>query len=173
MDNIIEYPNTLNGMLCDDIIERYEGLEMNKPFIIPKKVEWMKIESVLYKELLTKINDYKNKLIQNSNSEVNIKLLKLLNTNLFIKDFVIYKYSPSNQCKSYFRQNSRHNVLSFIFYLNTIEKGGETVFDIKTIKASKGTLLIFPDSIHYKPGLPQELQNQFIISGQLSNIITI
>lgn len=189
---IIEYKRTLSDVLCEDIIDKFEenfaenSVVGNSAelFIIPKNcVEWRKIETVLYKELLIKINEYKNNIINGNLCDETNELLLLLNKTLFIKDFIIRKYlagggggDGASAAFKLSRTNNRYNVLTFVYFLNDCDGGGgELVFenDIK-IAAKVGKLLIFPENRehHNKLYVPAD-GFQYIISGQLcyENII--
>lgn len=181
---ILEFKKTLPNILCEDIIEKFEENNEEEPiykFIIPKnEPEWKKMETIIYKELLIKINEYKSYIINNN---LNNEMLLLLNNSLYIKDFIIQKYSTEceiiqeNTVFKNNRINSRYNVISFIFFLNKVEHGGEIVFENNQIKIKPetGKLLIFPENINYfhKLYLPISGSPQYIISGQLcyENII--
>jgi hypothetical protein len=186
---IIEYKKTLPSILCEDIIEKFEEKNEESPvnkFVIPKNDrEWKKTETILYKELLIKINEYKSHIINNNINEETNSILLLLNNSLYIKDFIIQKYTPSSDSETKEenmtfknnRSNNRYNVLSFVYYLNEPVKGGEIVFSNQTkIRPEIGKLLLFPENIHYFHKLYLPLPNsdpQYMISGQLcyDNII--
>lgn len=184
---IIEYKKTLPNILCEDIIEKFEeNKEENHQiykFIIPKnEPEWKKIETIIYKELLKKINEYKSYIINNNLNDETNNLLLLLTNSLYIKDFIIQKYTTEkktieeNMIFKNNRTNNRYNVLSFIYFLNDIENGGYIAFGNQTnIKSETGKLLIFPENINYfhKVYFPTAGSPQYIISGQLcfENII--
>ena len=60
-------------------------------------------------------------------------------------------------------------VSSFIFFLNTIEDGGDIeFFNIKNIKPKKGNLIIFPATwdLNYKYNIPISSDN-YVITGTL------
>lgn len=90
MTDIFEYNNSLTDMICENIIEYFEEDSDKNIFNIPKyNKKWERIERLLYKELLMRINDYKNKLLQNIN--LNNELLLLLNNELYTKIFLYKK----------------------------------------------------------------------------------
>lgn len=167
----IKMKNNLYNIFDDSYLE-YSYLE----FIIPKKnIHWERIECLLYKELLIHINNYKQELIKNFNNKDDNNLIILLNNKLFTKDFTIQKYNKvSNDCelkiKKYKNTNNRYNLLYYIFFLNTISKGGEIIFKnnnrIDIITPEICNLLLFNDKIDYECNLPKS-DNQYIICGQI------
>jgi hypothetical protein len=171
---ICEFPDTLNEFLCEDIIEKFETYNTDK-LVIPKKdKEWMKIEKVLYKELLLKLNEYKNRMIMEKDKYQLIQnYIEIFNKKVFLKDFVIQKIENNPDIKiQYYRRNSRYNEFTFVFYLNHLEDGGgELSFEERdkyNIQVEMGKLVIFPDDID-NPYVCQPPKNcsQYIISGQL------
>jgi hypothetical protein len=164
---IISYPNTLTEVLCDDIVEYYDELGTDDNFIIPKNNNtWKKIELNIYKQLLMKVNDYKNKFICMDSNQNAFDIIQMLNSDLYIKDFTIQKLKSNNT--KYYRENNRHNKLAFLFFLREPEECEEIVFNHLVIKPQKGLLLLFPDSISkcYKIKIKE---NQYVISGQFSS----
>lgn len=193
---IIEFPNSIPEVLCETIIENYElcklntvtelihSSKINEPtiFEIPKNNDhWNRIEKILYKELLININKYKNSILLLNTVET-IHLLKLFNNPLFTNSFLIHKFSCTNIFSSPVSENNklckkhnRYNVLSYIYYLNTISDGGEVKFkNGTTIIPERGKLVLFPENLNYayKQTIPIS-NDQYIIYGQLcyDNII--
>jgi hypothetical protein len=102
------------------------------------------------------------------NSNKSNELLVLLTNELFTKDFNVQKIEKAKDptfCR-YLKSHNRYNVLSYIFYLNDIDNGGEIVFNNVTIKPEKGKLVLFPEEYGYNFTNPNH-DNQFIIYGQL------
>jgi hypothetical protein len=172
---IMEFPNSIPDMLCEDLINIFE-LEVDKQYkgivqgglltdikdasdiVIPQGNDrWKKIEEFLYIELgrcykkyIKKINE-KNEPFENINSTYT-----LLPENAFVKNFMIQKYDKGKGKYIYHDDfmvdnNNNHRIVTFLWYLNTIEHGGTTDFfngEIK-IKPEKGKLLLFPASWCY------------------------
>ena len=128
MTAIFEYNNSLTDMICENIIEQFEENNGNNNiFNIPKNnKEWERIERLLYKELLMRLNDYKNKLLENIN--LNNELCILMNNELYTKHFSIQKINIGKDEIVYNFTPNRYNVLTYIFYLNDVDDGGEVVF---------------------------------------------
>lgn len=188
LNNIfVNFENSLPEFLCDDIVELFEK-EKNKKllstdcftetkeiyyseFLIPKNNEtWEKIEKSLYKELLTKVYNYKQNLISNLITERDMEIILLLNNTLFLKDFAIKKYDKVNEnikVKSY-RLHNRYKLLYFIYYLNDVSDGGELFLKNTniSIKSNIGNLLLFYNKLDFEISLPLS-DDQYIISGEL------
>lgn len=61
-----------------------------------------------------------------------------------------------------------HRLLTFIWYLNTVPKGGETEFLDRKVKPKQGNLLIFPATWTFAHrGLPPKLGTKYICTGWL------
>jgi hypothetical protein len=175
-ENIFEHKNCFNSFICDDIIENFEETNKNI-FEIPKHNDkWVKIEKMIYKEILIKLNLYKNNLIlKNTNESENLVLL--LNETLHTKSFIIEKITPSNdekETKYYNAKNNRFNVLSYIIYLNEPKQGGGIVLKEFLIKPECGKLVFINydnyKDIHFKR---PEHDIQYVIYGELcsNNVI--
>jgi len=158
---IIEFKNSIPEILCKQIIYLFEkeekfygmtigGLQKNildsNDFIIPKKSEnWHKIETFLHKELSTNIVKYLDSINKYSSTHHNT-------SKFFTENFLIRKYNK-NVGKYTFHLDEhpdKKRIFTFIWYLNTIENGGETEF-LNSIKINpeQGKLLIFPSSWIY------------------------
>lgn len=129
--DLIYHNDCISSFLCDDIIElsKVED-ELFKEFIIPKEhKEWVEIEKILYKELLTHLNHYKNKLILLNTNKGN-KSIEDLTKKLYTKEFKITNKKTLN----------RFNIISYFFCLyDTI------TINNKTFENVKGTLFLFPE----------------------------
>ena len=131
--NLIYHADSLSSFLCDDIIELSnieENCNYNKEFIIPKTNEsWNTIEKMLYRELLTHLNHYKNNLIANNTNEGN-EMIQELSKTLYTKEFKITNKKSLN----------RFNVVSYLFCLyDTITIHNEIFYH------TKGKLFLFPE----------------------------
>jgi hypothetical protein len=127
--NLIYHVECLTSFLCDDIIE-LSLMKEYKDFIIPKgDKEWSEIEKMLYKELLTQLRNYKNKLILLNTNDGNL-LVEQLSKKLYTRDFKITIKKSLN----------RFNVISYFFSLYESIIINDIVYnDIK------GHLFLFPE----------------------------
>ena len=198
---ILENKNIISKDLCYDIINLFNiNCGNNEYYDIPKNIiknennntnnEWSNIERFIYKQILINIYKYKQKIIlskpyfiksNGKNEDFRSYLLQNLNKNMQIKYFTIQKllnnidFSSSNKTLNYNMKikcnNSRYNILSFIFFLNKIVDGGEIHFnDNIIVKSEIGKLVIFPEDINfiYNYICPKKKEDiQYIITGQI------
>tara|TARA_Y100000992_G_scaffold266644_1_gene204692 strand:- start:3718 stop:4647 length:930 start_codon:yes stop_codon:yes gene_type:complete len=68
--------------------------------------------------------------------------------------------------KRHERNQIGHRTLTFIFYLNDVEEGGETTFPEFKVKPKKGSLLLFPATWNYvHSGNIPKSDDKYIITG--------
>jgi len=184
-------PNSIPKELCDDIISyyyeegdnRYTGVTFSGvnpkikdtlDFIIPVNVpitsKWFKINNFLNKELSTHLRKYMNHVTKNNEYE-------LFDTNYFTEtSFMIQRYLQNKGKYIYHHDFSidfhekKHRVITYLWYLNDVEEGGETELwggEYK-IKPEKGKLLLFPAdwSFPHRGNMPIS-NNKYIITGWL------
>ena len=159
--------------LCNDIIEyyyeenmhHYDGVTrggVNKqikdttdyviPFNSDKSSKWGKINTFLYKELFHNLKIYLNNLqnIPEFSCDCNIVDYKMFDVNYFTEStFMIQKYEKQKGKYTYHDdfslENNRYRVITYLWYLNDVEEGGETeIWHELKIKPEKGKLLLFP-----------------------------
>ena len=195
--------NSLSPEICLDIIQLYEnentsskhegltqgGLNKNVKntvdFNIPVNDEkWYKYYKLLNNELSINLKKYFSNL-NNNNEFKNIDQLSnktyvfFEDTNFLSNVFMIQKYTK-NMGKYIYHNDFRidlaekkYRVLTFLWYLNTVEEGGETSFgeDFK-IKPEMGKLLLFPACWTYPHAGKMPLSSdKYIITGWLYVII--
>lgn len=189
--------------ICDDIINNYEEQEFGKyegvtggglqknikntiDFMIPKNNQkWKKINDLLSRELAKNIKEYVNNLNSyfincNNNEDSNDKFNIIQSDTLQIKDeFMIQKYFVNKGRYIYHNdfslENKSFRVMTYIWYLNDVDDGGETDFFNGTIKIKpkKGKLILFPASWTFPHcGKKPKSSNKYIITGWIytSNI---
>lgn len=186
--------NSIPDTMCDNIINFFEedtiykrpgctasGIDKNfkdtTDISIPKDDEkWGKIESFLYKELAANIKRYVKKINnipeykQNHNYN---KDYKILDNGMFTRLFMIQKYKKNTGKFLYHNDfeisDDSYRVLTFLWYLNTVDEGGETVvWGNYKIKPEKGKLLLFPATWTYPhTGKMPISHDKYIITGWL------
>ena len=104
--------------------------------------------------------------------------------NLFTEIFLFHKYikgeggfvdHSDNDISKHEKTRVKERVLTFLFYLNDVEEGGETVIgnDIK-IKPKAGSLLIFPACWTYPHrGETPLSSDKYIITGWLNRVTDV
>jgi len=150
------YENVLESNTCKELIELYENNQYYHikyensgypNFTELNLSENAKVKKTNKKEkvcniLVDKIVEYRNKYYEYIDSP-------FLPSEHDLEDFRIKKYKPDGE--DYFDTHvDAHNLdtcsryISFLFYLNDVDCGGETEFVGLTIKPEIGKLVIFP-----------------------------
>ena len=181
---IYENENSIPDVLCDNIIELYDSEENKHPgsthggvqkqikdttdFNIPKKNKmWEKINNFLLQELHKNLKLYHRKMNQD------YKIDNLLPQNIFIENFMVQHYKKG--VGKYLYHNDGHvsynlhkrRIITYIFYLNDVNEGGETEFFKEyTITPKKGKIVLFPANWCYPHCGKMPVSNdKYIITG--------
>lgn len=153
-DLIKVYDNVLSKDVCDSLIsffeenkDKHEKIDNDKcpSFTQINFTENHKVDNnieELHKKVLSKVLEHKklyyeyidSRCFPEKNSFEQFRIKKYLNNKeeLFDTHVDVKDYS------------SARRYLSFLFYLNDVEKGGETIFTGMEIKPKVGRLLVFP-----------------------------
>ena len=188
--------NSLPPELCKEIIDLYES-DNNKhaghvmsgvaPLIKDTTdltlsmydTKWSEIYKLLinelrynlnkYSELLNNVEDYK---ASNNNSSYpgykNLKFQELSSEVVMVQKYKMnvgrYVYHDDHRVK---HESKMHRVVTFIWYLNDVNDGGETAFDgIYKIRPKSGKLVLFPASWTYPHcGKMPLSSDKYIITG--------
>jgi Rps23 Pro-64 3,4-dihydroxylase Tpa1-like proline 4-hydroxylase len=141
--------------------------------------KWSKIQIFLEKELAKNTKEYV-KILDNfvnmnhekENTDSNYTTFGSLLSN---ESFMVQRYTKQKGRYIYhndFRsdwQNKKYRVITYLWYLNTVEEGGETEFwGTHTIKPEAGKLLLFPASwtFPHRGKMPLS-HDKYIITGWL------
>ena len=187
--------NDLSDDICDSIINNFEeapqhwkeGVTISGPSENKKTLEihitkmtqdghkfWGDIDKILSENLTKALSEYSTFLYNETiNPEVKNSLhngpYRLVDTGYQIQKYIkqtgYYNWhvdsSPSNDT---FDTNKR--MIAFIWYLNTVDEGGETMFYNGKIKAEKGKLILFPTTWTYlhRGNMPIS-HDKYIITG--------
>jgi hypothetical protein len=189
--------NSLSKEICSKIIYLFEheekkycgitqqGTDKNikdtLDYIINKNCnKWQNIYELLEKELEYNILEYIDSITKNINyleiEKSNIKY-KLFSSNRLVNynGFLMQKYKKENGRYIYHDDsaidypNKKCRVITFIWYLNNIEEGGETEFwGTHKIIPETGKLLLFPAcwTFPHRGKIPIS-DNKYIITGWL------
>lgn len=171
MDNFIYLiDNNLDEIFCDNLIKKYENdknkyigvvgrngtinkeLKNTTDLEISRYQNWKNEDIILCQALNKGINEYIDNILNNL---TNINIFNI-NLNIFSKIYnnndTGYKIQKYDRNKGYYNYHNDFEysvkgvrVITFIWYLNDVEEGGETEFiDGTIIKPKKGQLLLFP-----------------------------
>jgi hypothetical protein len=186
--------NSLCDDLCDEIINKFENepdkyvgltiggvqkdIKDTTDFTIPINCEkWYKIHKCLLKELTKNIEQYVDKLCHNeyklTSQNSKMDFTPINKKKIIFYNFMVQRYIK-NKGRYVYHDDSNINfdkkeyrVITYLWYLNTVEEGGETVFwnDYK-IKPEKGKLILFPANwIFPHCGKMPISDNKYIITG--------
>jgi len=156
-------------------------------FIIPRntndiilKQKWEKIDKFLEKELNRNVKLYIDELqkftFNNITEDHTNRQFCILDSNFVgTTEFMIQRYLQNKGKYIYhndFRidwDQKKHRVITYLFYLNDVEEGGETEFwGSYKIKPKAGTLILFPASWQFPHrGIMPKSSNKYIITGWL------
>lgn len=153
-------------------------------YIIPNNdnKDWNKINEFLKKELILNIKEYITKInsivSQSNNYGKNYNFISDLDqassiSFLQFDSFMIQKYDKEQGKYIFHTDNhvdfyrSRYRVFTFIWYLNNVECGGETLFwDTYKIKPTCGKLVLFPACWTFPHSGQMPISNdKYIITG--------
>jgi hypothetical protein len=171
-------------------IATYEGVTaggLNKEtkdttdLLLPKNKEtkWKNSFSFLEKELARNLQVYTKELndsIKNIHVETSSKKFQLFpSNNLTTNNFMIQRYRQ-NKGRYIFHDDfsvewteRKYRVITFLWYLNTVEEGGETqIWDDTFVKPEAGKLLLFPSTwtFPHRGKIPLS-SDKYIITGWL------
>ena len=189
---------SLSSELSRDIIELFEneerkydgvthgGMQKNikdtKDFVIPEnETKWYKYYKFLSDELTRNSHIYINKLndnpsFQNINQKTTNIFKQFSGVNISHSGFMVQRYIRNEGRYVYHNdfsvdiKNKKNRVITYLWYLNDLEEGGETDFpDLNLmIKPETGKLVLFPASWNFPHcGKIPISSNKYIITGWL------
>jgi len=150
-DFVHVYPKVLPNEVCDQLVSYFEENQEKHEHInnnnCPKFTQFNLTQNrenckVIHDLLVGITFEYKKKYYEYfSNYPLPDKHL--------LEEFRIKRYNPNSGDKfdthvDVVNYPSARRFLSFFWYLNTVEDGGNTVFEHGSIKPCKGSLVIFP-----------------------------
>ena len=198
MQNFIkQFPNSLPESLCDEIINKFENDDTKRDGVThggknklvkdttDKNIEfgeenWKEIDEILYKEMSKRLNEYLRELnnVENYKAENNNNFdFEVIRVNLLTDTgFMIQKYTKNVGKYIYHNDGSiewesqRSRVITYLWYLNTIDEGGQTEFwGNYRVKPEKGKLILFPASWCFPHrGIMPISDDKYIITGWFS-----
>ena len=189
MDFIYINENSIPSDLCKEIISTFENepnkykgvtrsgqndkikktLDYSINININEDSAWFNINKFLYEELLKNLKNFNTNLCEKYGKT-------FFNKNFCDTCFLMQKYDK-NEGKFVYHDDfsmvndmKMHRVLTYLWYLNDVDEGGETEFcgDFK-IKPTEGKLILFPASWCYPhKGIMPLSNDKYIITGWLN-----
>jgi hypothetical protein len=183
LNYIKQYDNSIPDILCDEIIDLFEqsdlkyegitynGLNKNVKDTIDMRIPnndniWLNIHNYLTNEITRRLQNFMNDVKQTS-----------LDTDMFIHEpYLIQKYKQNSgkyvqhSDDYYSKELNSYRCITFIWYLNDVENGGETVFwDDYKISPKKGKLVLFPAlwCFPHKANIPLS-NDKYILTGWIN-----
>jgi len=155
---VYETRNNLPTDLCAQIIKRFESDDRKGPgatsggfkpdmknsldLMISNLIEWEDIVRVLDDKLKRNMMNYQEFLYSKLPNGYNI--LDTAHSSYQIQKSGHYRWHHDAKI-----EYGRERILTFIWYLNTIEVGGETGFMFKNVKPEAGKFVFFPSTWDY------------------------
>ena len=179
MDLVFVKDNDLSSEVCKEIITKYENDHRKVPgqtagglrpeiknsidLVISRYEDWENICDFLYKKLDENLKQYINFIKEKFPQDM---IIDEQGFNLKPCGFQIQKSGYYRWHNDEMTEYNRVRTITFIWYLNTIEEGGETGFHFKKVKPEEGKFVFFPATWDYPHcGFPAE--NKYIITGWL------
>ena len=175
MDFTFEIKNNISSSLCKEIIERFENdphkmpgrtgggynpeMKSSTDLYISRFPEWEDINKLLSDKIQENLVKYQSFLQEKFPKYIN--LLDCWNTGFQIQKSGYYRWHQDG-CIEY----GQERMLTFIWYLNTVEKGGETGLGFKNVKPEEGKFLFFPSTWDYVH-CGFDASDKYIITGWL------
>ena len=181
MDLVKQYHNTIDAEFCNTIIKIYNESDKMYPGITHagldtsvKKTFDLHFKNIEHEKIIeydtqlhSILNKYINKYVKEFNIDTKIKYVdKGFQIQRYIKNDGFYVYHHDEHIDLRLKEM---RILTYIFYLNTIDEGGETEFFGTTkIKPEQGKLVLFPAYWCFPhTGLMPISNDKYIITGWL------
>lgn len=182
------YENALSKEWCEKIIKIFDENEhLHKDGIIAsgldknvKKTKEMYFHNmplnVYDKYLFDNLHNYLIKYGEHNNIQSKLKC-DIDDTGYQLQKYIandgFYKWHSDSAIE--IRNNKISNrIITYLWYLNDVEEGGETLFENFKIKPKQGSLLLFPSTWTYKHSAAMPISNdKYIITGWIWDNIDI
>jgi hypothetical protein len=172
---------------CQQIIElfeksnKYQGKTINglnlstkKTFeVLIKGEEWLELDNILCNCLTNALIEYGNQVQTLCNNKIILNYLKsniITDTGYQIQKYIKYDGFYTWHNDSAIKNQKSQRIITFLWYLNDVEEGGETYFYNGKVKPEAGKLLLFPATWTYnhKGNMPKS-DDKYIITGWVYN----
>ena len=178
---------------CDEIIDRFETMheihytghtgggytptiKKTTEIQISRHQEWSDIDGILHKNLTLSLEKYAKHIKENCNNDFILQHLSYGNTNdsgyqiqKYLREYEGYSWHHDSNIE---KQFNRTRILTFLWYLNDVQIGGETYFYHGKIKPKCGNLCLFPATWNYNHKAEIPISNdKYIITGWITKSI--
>ena len=174
--------NALSKETCKGIIDLFESLPQHKGItggglnmdmkrtyeVLIEGDIWKEYDDILCKSLYRAVDNYSIHLINKCNNST------LMDKTLTDKGYQIQKYIKYDGFYKWHSDERINNeksarTITFLWYLNDVEEGGETYFYNGKVKPEAGKLILFPATWTYnhKGNMPKS-HDKYIITGWIS-----
>ena len=182
MENFIYENESLSEDICNRIIELFEKRVQDEYITShanPIELEihlhslpdnnWSDIKELLIDEVTKHINIYCSHL------DNDIFFFNSIHTTKSMNEIFIQKYNKNEECTNYNNDYyidlciKKAKLFTFIFYLNTINEGGETdFFGYHKIKPEKGKIVLFPSEWFFPYCQMQSFnEDKYVLTGSI------
>lgn len=177
-DFIHIYENALECDVCDFLLSLFDQVSnRHVRYDQDGKPNFTQFNLTENRELSPEVNQVHNHIIKKV-FEYRDKYYEFVDKRVFpedhafeqirIKKYDIGGYDRFDTHVDVINYESSRRFLSFIFYLNGVESGGETVFRDLSVNPSKGRLLVFPPTWMFPhKGTPPISDSKYIMSAYL------
>ena len=153
-DFIHVYEEALDASICDFLINSFEeNIDKHERHDNEGKPNFTQFNLTENKDLSAEINQVHNLLIKKTIDYKNVYYEfidgRVFPTDHAFEQFRIKRYSPGGEDRfdthvDVIDYATSRRFLSFMWYLNDVETGGNTVFKDFMVQPKKGSLLVFP-----------------------------
>jgi hypothetical protein len=175
MDLTYVIDGNLKPELCKDIIEKFEKDKRQSPgytggglntemktsldLMFSRFADWEDVVKILDEKMKENLQKYQEFLQERLPNNYNV--LDTWHSGYQLQKSGHYRWHHDSRI-----EHGRERIVTFIWYLNTIEEGGHTGFLYKSVKPETGKFVFFPSTWDYVHcGFPSK--DKYIITGWL------
>jgi hypothetical protein len=176
------YENALSSDICKEIINMFEensekqvngatGIGIRPDIKVTKEMYFnveplKKYDNLLYENLKFYLNKYLENHLKNANK---VEYSNIDDSGYQLQKYIANEgfYITHEDSNTKIQNNIAYSrIITYLWYLNDVEEGGETLFMNFQIKPKTGSLLLFPATWNYLHGGSMPISNdKYIITG--------
>jgi hypothetical protein len=178
--------NVLDKNTCEKIIQLFESdnqkdrgrigdgfIDINSKrtfdLAVSHSEKWKELDEIVFDYLSAQLSEYLIKLYEDDPPSINL----FYSSHIFDNGYQIQKYEKNSGFYRWHSDikncNNQTRFITFLFYLNDVIEGGETLFINGKVNPKAGRLLLFPSTWTYmhKGSIPIS-DNKYILTGWFS-----